>query len=391
MSQTTSTAAASSHFQLIFNAALKSYQKQTKNDLIAHPLASQLQSCDSTSAILAVLQEQVQEFDQARSGDDRLTKWLIPTVNVLYAFSAAVSEGVGLVFSPAKVIFAGIGVFLLAAKDVAASKDTLAELFERIGFFFNRLETYTEVTPTGAMTNIITKIMVEVLTIFGIATKELRRGSAKKFLKKLVGRTDLEDAVKKLDRLTQEEARMALVEVLKITHIVRDDLKVVDGKVESIEGKVEDVGDKVDDVGDKVDDVDDKVNDVGDKVNDVGDKVNDVGDKVDDVGDKVDDVGSKVEDIGDRVQSVDQKIQVVIDDGKVTRVVATDAKSIIQQTANSVDELKWNHIKQLHQQKYKRLFRALRSFRKWQKQQKLGRGFRFRQAWPKSSEGLLEG
>ncbi|KAH8980689.1 hypothetical protein EDB92DRAFT_1820498 [Lactarius akahatsu] len=327
MSQTTT--AASSRFQLIFNAALYSYQKQTKNDLIAHPLASQLQSCHSTSAILAVLQGQVQEFDQAHSGDERLTKWLIPTVNVLYAFSAAVSEGVGLVFSPAK-----------AAKDVAASKDTLAELFERIGFFFNRLESYTEVTPTAAMTNIITKIMVEVLMIFGIATKELRRGSAKKFLKKLAGRTDLEDAVKKLDRLTQEEARMALAEVLKITHIVRDDVKVVDGKVENIDVKVEDVGDKVDDVGDKVDDV-------GDKVDDVGDKVVEVGGKVDDVGSKVDDVGGKVEDMGDRVQSVDEKLQVAIDDGKETRVVATATKSIVQQMANSVDHIQWNQIKQL--------------------------------------------
>ncbi|KAH9162297.1 hypothetical protein EDB89DRAFT_1913346 [Lactarius sanguifluus] len=275
MSQTSSTTAASSRFQDIFNAALKSYQKQTKKDLIAHPLGSQLQSCDSISAIIAVLHDQVREFDEAHSGDERLTKWLAPTVNVLYAFSAAVSEGVG-----------------LAAKDVAASKDVLAELFERIGFFFNRLGSYTEVTPTAVMTNIITKIMVEVLTIFGIATKELRRGSAKMFLKKLAGRADLEDAIKKLDRLTQEEARMALVEVLKITHIVRDDVKVVDGKVEGIDGKVEDMGGKV---------------------NDMGDKLDGVGDKVDDIGDKVDDVGGKLEDIGDRVQCVDEKVQVVID------------------------------------------------------------------------------
>ncbi|KAH9060228.1 hypothetical protein EDB87DRAFT_1683746 [Lactarius vividus] len=312
----------SSRFQAIFQAALKSYQKQTKNDLIAHPLASQLQSCDSISAILSVLQHQVREFDQAHSGDERLTKWLIPTVNVLYAFSAAISEGAGLVFSPAKVIFAGIG----AAKDVAASKDTLAELFERIGYFFNRLETYTEVTPTVAMTNIITEIMVEVLAIFGIATKELRRGSAKKLLKKLAGRADLEDAIKKLDRLTQEEARMALSEVLKITHIVRDDVKVVDGKVEGINGKVEDMGGKVDDVGDKIDDV---------------------SYKVDDIGDKVDDMGGKVEDICDRVQSVDEKVQVVIDDGKKAKVVTMETKSIIQQTANTVDQIRWNQLTQL--------------------------------------------
>ncbi len=97
MSQTPSIAAASSRFKAIFNAALKSYEGQTKNDLAAHPLASQLQSCDSTSAILVVLQDQVREFDQARNGDERLTKWLKPTVNVLYAFSATLGEGVGLV------------------------------------------------------------------------------------------------------------------------------------------------------------------------------------------------------------------------------------------------------------------------------------------------------
>jgi hypothetical protein len=97
MSQTSTTslatAAASSRFQAIFYAALKSYEKQTKKDLIAHPLASQLQSCNSTNAIMAVLQDQVREFDQAHSGDERLTKWLNPTVNVLCAFNAAILRG----------------------------------------------------------------------------------------------------------------------------------------------------------------------------------------------------------------------------------------------------------------------------------------------------------
>ena len=87
--------AASSRFQAIFGAALKSYEKHTKKDLIAHPLASQLQSCDSTSAIIAVLQDQVREFDKSLSGDERLAKWLVPTVNVLYAFSASVSVAIG--------------------------------------------------------------------------------------------------------------------------------------------------------------------------------------------------------------------------------------------------------------------------------------------------------
>ena len=97
MSQSPAKTAASSNFQAIFQAALKSYQKQTKKDLLAHPLASQLQDCDSTNAILAVLQDQVRQFDESHSSDERLTRWLGPTVNVLNAFSATISGGVSLV------------------------------------------------------------------------------------------------------------------------------------------------------------------------------------------------------------------------------------------------------------------------------------------------------
>ena len=74
MSQVATTSTASSRFQAIFDAAVKSYEKQTKKDLLVHPFASQLQSCDSTSAILTLLQNQVREFDQAHSSDERLTK-----------------------------------------------------------------------------------------------------------------------------------------------------------------------------------------------------------------------------------------------------------------------------------------------------------------------------
>ena len=96
--QRTTTASSSfSRFQAIFQVALKSYEKQTKKDLLAHPLASQLQDCDSTTAIHAILQDQVRQFDKSYSGDERLTKWLGPTVNVLSAFSATISGGVSLV------------------------------------------------------------------------------------------------------------------------------------------------------------------------------------------------------------------------------------------------------------------------------------------------------
>jgi hypothetical protein len=91
------TASSSNDFQLIFNNALKVYEKRTKKNLLAHPLASQLQDCNSPAAILTVLQQQVQGQDPSRSVDGRWTKWLDATVNILYALSATLGEGVGLV------------------------------------------------------------------------------------------------------------------------------------------------------------------------------------------------------------------------------------------------------------------------------------------------------
>ena len=93
----TSTGNSQSNFVSIFNAALETYKRKTKRDLASHPLLPTLQSCDSPEAVLTVLREQIPAFSQSQNADDGLTKWVIPTVNVLYAFSATLNQGVGLV------------------------------------------------------------------------------------------------------------------------------------------------------------------------------------------------------------------------------------------------------------------------------------------------------
>ena len=69
-----------------------------------------------------------------------------------------------------------------AAKDVRASQDTLIDIFERIEMFLRRLEIYTEVPSSTEMMAIIIQIMVEVLSILGIATKEIKQGRLSKYL-----------------------------------------------------------------------------------------------------------------------------------------------------------------------------------------------------------------
>ena len=97
MSTAPSTSTLHSNFVPIFNAALESYKRKTKKDLASHPLLSSLQSCDSPVAVLTVLRDQVPALNQSQNRADGFTKWVVPTVNVLYAFSATVSQGVGLV------------------------------------------------------------------------------------------------------------------------------------------------------------------------------------------------------------------------------------------------------------------------------------------------------
>ncbi|KAH9006019.1 hypothetical protein EDB83DRAFT_750303 [Lactarius deliciosus] len=147
------------------------------------------------------------------------------SVHVLYALSATLGEGVGLAFPPANVIFSGIGILLAAAKDVRASHDALVDLFGRIEGFFKRLKVYTETSSATGFADVFVNVVVEVLNILSIATKEMGQSRAKTYLKKLVGMADIEDALKRLDNLIREEHQAATAQVLKLTSELKDDTK----------------------------------------------------------------------------------------------------------------------------------------------------------------------
>ena len=138
-------------------------------------------------------------------------------------------------------------------------------------------------------------------------------------MKKLIGNTDVEDALRRLDRLTLEEAHMASVEPLRVSH--------------SVEGRVICIGEGVQGVGDKVQEVDEGVHHVRDAVQDVGDEVQDVRDAVRDVGDGVQDVRDAVQDVGDGVEDVQQLVQGLYD--KVDQVNRESSPNTISLTLQS--------------------------------------------------------
>jgi len=62
------------------------------------------------------------------------------------------------------------------AKYVRESYDTLVDTFECIENFLSRLKIYMEIQPTPAMIETMIKIMVELLAVLALATKQINQG-----------------------------------------------------------------------------------------------------------------------------------------------------------------------------------------------------------------------
>jgi hypothetical protein len=95
------------------------------------------------------------------------------------------------------------------------------------------------------MTDIIVKIMIELLSVLALATKQIKQGrfskcaitryitaaqchgAAEKFAKKLLGESEIDGVLQRLDRLTLDEARVAVAQTLGVVHGLVGNMKVV--------------------------------------------------------------------------------------------------------------------------------------------------------------------
>lgn len=101
MSHSLVEAAPPSKYEVIFDEALKTYEKKTGKDLKSDPFLRTLEACKSPDETLSELRRRIPGFDQSENGDNRLTNWVNPVVNVLYIFSQTIGGAIGLV-SPSR-------------------------------------------------------------------------------------------------------------------------------------------------------------------------------------------------------------------------------------------------------------------------------------------------
>ena len=103
------------------------------------------------------------------------------------------------------------------------------------------------------LSDIVVKILAEVIAVLALATKQINQGRlskwttsyrasladriTEKFAKKLLREDDIEAVLRRLDRLTQEEARMTAANTLEVVHGLVNNLKeVMDGALALLEG-----------------------------------------------------------------------------------------------------------------------------------------------------------
>ena len=73
-------------------------------------------------------------------------------------------------------------LMLQTASGVSSSYDALIDLFECLGNFLKRLRIYTDLPLTPSMTEISVKIMVELLSVLALATKQIKQGRFSKWI-----------------------------------------------------------------------------------------------------------------------------------------------------------------------------------------------------------------
>lgn len=225
-----STILSSSSASFILNNALQDYTQQTGVDLTKYDFANQIECCGSPYEVLWLLRDKAEKFEEYRDGNHKLIDWITPVIHVFAGFlEEATSIGsTRSTQSPEKIIFAGVDVLLTAAIDISSSYDTLVDLFECVGIFVRRLSIYTDIPLTNGMMDILVRIMVEVLSVLALATKQIKQGRFKKIAKVLIkGGGDIGAVLQRLDRLTEDEARMTVMQALEIVYGLVKNVKLV--------------------------------------------------------------------------------------------------------------------------------------------------------------------
>jgi methyl-accepting chemotaxis protein len=203
-------------------------------------------------------------------------------------------------------------------KDVIASYETLINLLERTQFFLQRLNHYVTASLTPEMTELLAKILAQVLFVLAISTKEMRERrisaliyskysfladrSAEKFMKRLIGKTEVEDGFQQLDLLTKEENLMTAACTLGVASDIRHDAKTIKADTRDIKDDARDIKDDTRDIKDDTQDIKDDTRDIKDDTRSIKEDTRDIIDHTCDIKEDTRDIKEDTRNISDNLE-----------------------------------------------------------------------------------------
>lgn len=137
-------------------------------------------------------------------------------------FGDLISGAVSIAFPPASTIMGAMLLLIRSARRVSDAFDSISALFDKLGYFAQRLDSYRGVPLSEGMKSIIVKVFVTFLNICGVSQSLLSRGSFKARFSKwaknvLVEDTSIQNLLAELEELTGQEHKMVSAHNLTLT------------------------------------------------------------------------------------------------------------------------------------------------------------------------------
>ena len=207
-------------------------------------------------------------------------------------------------------------------KDVIASYETLIDLFERTQLFLQRLDQYVASSLTPEMTELLAKILAQVLSVLALSTKEIKErrismlicsrycslaeDSAEKFMKRLIGKTEVEDGFQQLDNLTKEENLMTAACTLRVASDIRHDAKAIKVDTRDIKDDARDIKEDTQDIKDDTRNIKDDTRHIKDDTRDIKDDTRSIKEDTREIIDSTCDIKDDTRDIKDDMRNISE-------------------------------------------------------------------------------------
>ena len=236
-------------------------------------------------------------------------------------------------------------------KDVIASYETLIELFGRTQYFLQRLNRYITTSLTPDMMDLLAEILAQVLSVLALSTKEMkdRRISVlicfkdfsladyktEKFMKRLIGKTEVEDGLRRLDMLTKEENLMATACTLEVTGEIRRDVDVVKDDTRDIKDDTHDIKDDTRDIKEDTRGIKDDTCEIKDDTRDIKEDARNIRDDTRSIKDDTHDIKDDTHDIKEDTRGIKEDTCEIKED---TRNLRDDTRDIKDDTRDIKDD-----------------------------------------------------